>query len=281
MIPIHLKYQIESLEGRLQALDPGRTKIALFDLDNTLLVGDIGEAVFARLLADGAPLKYTWEEYQSFLRCDVTAAYRLVVESMAGLTVREVEEATVKVMKQSAPFIEAGSVRIPVPKQHPGMKKLLSLLQKLRYKIYIISASNQISVRIVAEEFFGISPECSFGIETKTANKLLSATLVKPFPISAGKVDVYHKYVGILRPVVTATDSLIDTPMLGLTDPIGLSLWVGKNRSEYKALKERIRQPQRFCFVLRPRSYSLRKSVRTFGEQRSREVAPSTVFVEM
>ncbi|MGA9408267.1 MAG: HAD family hydrolase [Bacteroidota bacterium] len=281
MIPIHLKYQIEALEGRLKALNQERTKIALFDLDNTLLVGDIGEAVFACLLADGAPLKCTWEEYQSFLRCDVTAAYRLLVESMAGLAVREVEEATVKVMKQPAPLIEAGTARVAVPKPHPGMKKLVLLLQKLRYKIYVISASNQISVRIAAEEFFGIPPECSFGIESKIANKFVSATLVKPFPISAGKVDVYHKYVGILRPLVTATDSLVDAPMLGLTDPIGLSLWVGKNRSEFKNMKERIRQLQRFCFVQRPRGYSLRKRVRTFGEQRSREVAPSTVFVEM
>ena len=281
MIPVHLKYQIEALESRLKAPGPDRLKIALFDLDNTLLVGDIGEAVFACLLAGAAPLKCTWEEYQSFLRCDVTAAYRLVVESMAGLSVREVEEATVKVLKHPAPFIEAGNAHVPVPRPHPGMRKLVLLLQKLRYKVYVISASNQISVRITAEEFFGIPPENSFGIETKTASKLLSATLVKPFPISAGKVDVYHKYVSTVSPLITATDSLIDAPMLGLTDPIGLSLWVGKNRSEFKAVKERIRQPQRFCFVQRPRSYSLRKSVRTFGEQRSREVAPSTVFVEM
>ena len=281
MIPVHLKYQVELLEGRLKTLDPKPEKIALFDLDNTLLIGDIGEAVFARLLADGAPLKCTWEEYQSFLRCDVTAAYRLVVESMAGLTVSDVEEATAKVMKQSNPFIEVGTAHVAVPKPHPGIRKLISLLQKLRYRVYVVSASNQISVRIAAEEFFGIPPECSFGIEAKAANNFLLPTLVKPFPVSTGKVEVYHKYVGSVSPLITATDSLVDAPLLGLTDPIGFSIWVGVNRSEFKAVKERIRQPQRFCFVQRPRRYSLRNNVRTFGEHRRREVAPSTVFVEM
>ena len=130
MIPVHLKYQIESLESRLKASGHDQVKIALFDLDNTLLIGDIGEAVFARLLADGAPLKCTWEEYQSFLRCDVSAAYRLVVESMAGLTVREVEEATMKILKQPAPFIKAGNAHVPVPKPHPGMKKLVVIAAK-------------------------------------------------------------------------------------------------------------------------------------------------------
>ncbi|MGA7162023.1 MAG: HAD family hydrolase [Bacteroidota bacterium] len=281
MVPVHLKYQVELLEGRLKTLGSKPEKIAVFDLDNTLLIGDIGEAVFAHLLADGAPLKCTWEEYQSFLRCDVTAAYRLVVESMAGLTVREVEKATAKVMKQSDSFIEFGTAQIAVPKPHPGIRKLISLLQKLRYKIYIVSSSNQISVRVAAEEFFGIPPECSFGIETKATNNFLSATLVRPFPISTGKVEVYRKYVGSVSPLITATDSLIDAPLLGLTDPIGLSLWVGTNRSEFKAVKERIRQPQRFCFVQRPKNYNLRNNVRTFGEHRRREVAPSTVFVEM
>jgi len=281
MIPVHLKYQIELLENRLKAFGPDQVKIALFDLDNTMLIGDIGEAVFARLLADGAPLKCTWEEYQSFLRCDVTAAYRLAVESMAGLTIRKVEEATLKVLIQSSHDIKIGNASVPIPKPHPGMQRLISLLKKLKYSIYVISASNQISVRIAAEEFFGISPECSFGIESKTLNKCLSATLVKPFPISSGKVEVYHKYVSSLAPLITATDSLLDEPMLRLTDPTGLSLWVGKNRSEFKLMKERFRQPQRFCFIQRPKNYSFRNTVRVFGEHRSTDVASSTVFAEI
>ena len=122
-------------------------------------------------LADGVSLKCTWEEYQSFLSRDVTAAYRLVVESMAGVPIRDVEEATLKILIETSPFIKAGNACVPIPKPHPGLKKFVSLLQKLKYSIYVISASNQISVRIAAEGFFGISPECSFGIESKTINR--------------------------------------------------------------------------------------------------------------
>ena len=281
MLPVHLKYQLELLENRANKLAEGRTKTALFDLDNTLLVGDIGEAVFVQLLADGHPLKCTWEEYQSFLRRDISAAYRLVVESMAGLTVHEVEEVTMKVLKSPGSIVKYGKAQIPAPKPHPGMKKLLVQLRKLKYTIYVISASNRISVRVAAEEFFGIPPECSFGIEAKIVGGRLSATLIKPYPIGAGKKDVYHKHIGMSAPLVTATDSINDMEMLSLTDPAGLSLWVGKNRSEFKAMKEQLGQPQRFCFVQRPRNYSLMKRVRTLGEQRTSDVVSSTVFAEM
>jgi phosphoserine phosphatase len=281
MLPVHLKYQLELLENRAGKLPADRIKIALFDLDNTLLVGDIGEAVFVQLLTNGLSLKCTWEEYQSFLRRDVSAAYRLVVESMAGLTIREVEEATVKVLKNPDSTIKYGKAEVPVPRPHPGMKKFVMQLRKLKYNIYVISASNQTSVRIAAEEFFGISPECSFGIETKITGGRLSATLVKPYPIGGGKKEVYHKHIGPSAPLVTATDSINDVQMLSLTDPVGLSVWVGKNRAEFKAVKEQIGQPQRFCFVPRPRNYSLMKRVRTFGEQRSSDVVSSTVFAEM
>jgi hypothetical protein len=54
MIPPHLKYHLESLEARAKTKGSAHLRIALFDLDNTLLIADIGEAVFAGLLVDGA-----------------------------------------------------------------------------------------------------------------------------------------------------------------------------------------------------------------------------------
>ncbi len=280
MIPVHLKYQIESLENRLKSSDPGRKKIALFDLDNTLLIGDIGEAVFAQLLADGAPLACTWGEYQSFLQCDATAAYRLVVEAMAGLTHHDVEAATLKVMNSGDSSIQLGRFLVPIPKPHPVMKKFISQLLELGYAIYVISASNQTSVRIAVTDFFNLPAECAFGIESTTVNGCFSSTLVKPYPISAGKAEVYHNYISDVPPLITATDSLIDAPMLEMTDPVGFSIWVGKNRNEFKAVKELIGLRQHLCFVPRPKDYSFRKSVRTLGKQRSNVPEPSIVFAE-
>ncbi|HTR81712.1 MAG TPA: HAD family hydrolase [Bacteroidota bacterium] len=267
MISPHIKFQIESLEKRLKVLPNDGLKIALFDLDNTLIVGDIGEAVFARLLADGKKLGCTWGEYEAFLRSDQTAAYRFIVEAMEGLSIKEVEEATVRVLNQHEPVIAVEGKQVPVPRIHRGMRELVFYLREIGYTDYIISASNQIAVRIVAADFFAIPAERAFGIEMKTCDGVLTSSLIKPFPISSGKQDVFRKRVGNFRPFITATDSMIDAPMLALTDPSGLSLWVGKNRREFKRVQERLQLPQQCCFVQRPQSYSLRKRVRILGEQ--------------
>ncbi len=83
-----------------------------------------------------------------------------------------------------------------------------------------------------------------------------------------------------VRPLITATDSLIDAPLLGSTDPNGFSIWVGRNRAEFKSVRERLRLPQHFCYVQRPKDYSLRKRVRMFGEQWSSVQDPSPLSTE-
>ena len=46
----------------------GKSRTAVFDLDNTLLVGDIGNAVFAQLLSEDVPLSFSWSEYQQMVQ---------------------------------------------------------------------------------------------------------------------------------------------------------------------------------------------------------------------
>ena len=69
-------------------------KVAVFDLDGTLLEGDIGEAVFAHLIVSGHPLRVTWREYQQQLFTHRSKAYRSVVQAMAGLDIETIVEAT-------------------------------------------------------------------------------------------------------------------------------------------------------------------------------------------
>lgn len=147
------------------------------------------------------------------------------------------------------------------------MRELIFFLQNLGYSSYIISASNQISVRIVSSMFFRVPESRVFGLFPKTIDGTLTPTLQRPYPVSSGKVEVYRKFIHSTSPLITASDSVVDAPMLGLTDPIGLSIWVGKSRGSYRAMRERLRMPQQFCFVQRPKYQSFRKSVRIFGEQ--------------
>ncbi len=280
MIPLHVRYHLDMAEARARSSGGIQPKIALFDLDNTLLVGDIGEAVFARLLSDGAKMSCTWSDYRAFLRCDQSAAYRLSVEAMAGLAVRDVEEATIRVLNQPEPFVAVEGAIVPVPRIHRAMKELVARLQDLRYVVYVISASNQISVRIIAEDFLGIAPEHALGLKSKIADGRLTQVLQKPYPISTGKADLYRKVAGDIRPLITATDNPIDAPLLRLTDPAGFSVWVGENKAEFKSVRESLRLPQHICFVQRPKDYSLRKRVRMLGEQWSSVQGSSPMLSE-
>lgn len=251
MISSILIDQLQLLEDRANAERFSMKKIALFDLDNTLIIGDIGEAVFAQLLAGKFPLSLQWDEYQALLRQDRKEAYQRVVKAMNGITYRDVEDATIKIIESRELFIRIEDAQVPVPRPHPKMKLLVSLLQDLGYDIYIISASNQISVRMIATTFFEISPQCAFGIQSVVSKGMLTEKLADPIPIWRGKVDTYYKYIDATQPLITASDSFMDVPLFSLTDPIGLSLWVGNDYHLFETMQQSIRQPQRFFFVKR------------------------------
>lgn len=257
-----------------------RGEIALFDHDNTLLVGDIGEAVFAQLIRSGAVHNLTWKGYQSDPHLNAARAYRRVVSAMEGLSVREVEEATMMVLENSDPFIRLEEIAVPVPRPHHVMRELMELLKQLGYDIYVISGSNQISVRVAVALHFGLPAQQAFGIENRAVNGIAGADLVDPVPIHAGKVEMYRKFVGAIAPLLTATDSIIDEPMLEMTDTMGLSLWAGKNRAEYETAAQQMWRQQRFCFVRLPGNYSFKNNVRTPREHRSIVVESALVSAE-
>ena len=145
--------------------DGPNTRIAAFDMDNTLLEGDIGDALFAQLLREGKPLRLTWAEYQRMIKEEgKKAAYSKIVTVMAGIPVETVIETTRRIMRSTSTFLEVEGVKVPVPRPNPGMQVLLSYLERLGYTVYIISATNQFSVKTVAEDYFGIPARRAFGI---------------------------------------------------------------------------------------------------------------------
>ena len=60
-IPKALISKIDAIETFVRNRESGepKDKIAVFDLDNTLLIGDIGDAVFAQLLLDKMPIHFS------------------------------------------------------------------------------------------------------------------------------------------------------------------------------------------------------------------------------
>jgi len=262
-IPKTLLSRIAVLERFAKNPDNRRPedKIAVFDLDNTLLIGDIGDAVFAQLLLDKMPIHFSWRAYRDLIKAKrKREAYERVVTAMAGIPVDTLIETTRRVMNCGLSVLKPEDAEVPVPKPHPRMLALLKLLKSYGYKIYIISATNQYSVRLVAREFFNLPEFRVFGIKPvvrkkqdphKGEIKVLSETLERPVTVEEGKAELYKKAIGSTPPLIAAGDSTTDIPMLNLTGIPGLVIWVGTDEKQFGAIQERIKHPENLYFFQR------------------------------
>ncbi|MCI0470761.1 MAG: haloacid dehalogenase-like hydrolase [Candidatus Aminicenantes bacterium] len=263
-LPETLLHKIEVLENIIKS--PGNAekigeKIAVFDLDNTLLVGDIGDAVFAQLLLDKIPMPFSWQQYRQLIEeGKKREAYERVVTAMAGISVTALIETTRRVIARRSSFLEAADMKVPAPYPHPRMQAFLRLLGFLDYKIYIISATNHYSVRFAAGKFFNLPEDHAFGIKPAVKqnshaapgnNIILDDVLEPPVPVGDGKAALYARYISAAPPLLAAGDSETDIPMLNLTDPRGLTIWVGTDREKFESIKEKIKYPQNLFFFQR------------------------------
>jgi len=174
------------LENLIQA-GSGKKLPVVFDFDNTIVCGDIGEATLAMLVrdeflkfnqlpeslllpfvsADGkrhsaaSPIDLT-EYYEALLSPTVhgtldptplATGYAWAVEIMRGLSLGDVVRATQKVHELSRPHQEItlesapGHTAYPVPFFRPEIIELIMRLQEHEFDIWIVSASNVWSVR--------------------------------------------------------------------------------------------------------------------------------------
>lgn len=224
---------------------------AVFDLDQTLLRGDIGEAVHARLLLDREPVRLSWQEYRTMVAKDAPSAYLAAADALRGLPVEVVMQATFKLLSTQTRELVIERSLVPVPRPHPVMQAVVALLHNLGYAVHVITASHQIPARIVVAEFFGIPEERVHGVRSAMDGERLSDRLLPPYPIGAGKCEVYRTFVGTDAPLIAGGDSALDLPMLGLTDNEGLVIWVGEDRLRFELMKGRLGGRRSFAFVHR------------------------------
>lgn len=273
LIPGDLVKRIQQLEENFNKRPKEKTsdKIAVFDLDNTLLEGDVGEAVFfqlkidektAPLTVDRKPIPFTWEDYQGLLaEDDKMAAYTRTVTAMAGIPTETVTDTTRRIVQSNDRFLESGNFRVPVPSPNPVMQALVDYLKSLAYEIYIISASNHFSVRYVARVHFGIRESRVFGMKSRVTDikdpvsgkkiTVLENQLIEPVTVGEGKADTYRNFAGSVPPLITAGDSNTDIQVFNLTDSAGLIIWVGKDDKKLAWVKQQVTQPENVYFLKR------------------------------
>lgn len=248
LIPRGLHTAIVRLE---ESRPKGMVRRAVFDLDNTLLIGDIGDAVFARLLIDRVPLHLTWRQYRSLLAKDAARAYVAVVAAMRGVPLRSVIHATLDVIASPDRELTVEGTLVAIPRPNPVMRAVVALLHNLGYAVHVISASNQTSARIACTAWFGIAAELVHGVRSALDGEVFTDRILKPWPVGAGKRDVYATFVGDDAPSIVGGDSPLDLPLLDLVRQDGLVLWVGDSRFAYEVVKGRLGGSSAVAFVHR------------------------------
>jgi phosphoserine phosphatase len=205
---------------------------AAFDLDNTLLIGDIGEAVFALLVKKKLIKDFGWKDYQALIKKNKLKAYKHIINLMQGLHLRELEKVTVEVIKSKNSTIIIDGDRIPVPKPNKQMQSILELLKKKGIAIYIVTASNEVSAQIICRKYFNIPETNIIGAEVARNKKGIIKLGDKEFPYAKGKVNILKKKFKN-KPLVTGGDSPGDIYLLRHTAKAGISFWLGKAEIDF------------------------------------------------
>lgn len=212
-----------------------KSKIAAFDLDNSLLLGDIGDASVAHLLENELSPNFTWAEYQKLIYDGQhRKAYIEASKVFAGMEpdcVRRFANVIFTKKTDYITFFENDLViKVSVPRINPQMKYIVDRLLEEKFKIYIISASNQYLVE-EAGKLFGISIKQCFGfkhhLNTIDELQFITPDLIEPLPYAEGKPSVYSKFISDKAPLITGGDSISDIPLLKMTDENGLIFWLG------------------------------------------------------
>ena len=206
----------------LMMSEPG-TKLACFDADGTLWNEDIGEAFFRWLVA-GKLLPHRdcksdlWAEYEARVDENRALGYAWAVQSMVDIP----ESDIVRWSNQLA---------AAWPNYRPAMAELAYGLAESGFDVWIVSASNQWTVRAAAPTM-KFDPEKVIGMQSTVENGLMTETMVEPLICNAGKVTAIKQKFGRL-PDISFGDSMGDFEMLSASrQPIV----IGRNDKPNKAL---------------------------------------------
>ena len=225
-------------------------KIAAFDMDGTLIEGDIGEAVFCYLKASGNDIPLKWKDYLEMIEAkEFKKGFCDIITSMEGMNIKTIANSAKNLISSNSEvitFTEDGiEYNYPIPKPIPEMQNLMVYLKISGWKISVISSSSHISVRSVTDFLFKLNPDYVRGIKTEiyvTDNyeDLFTAKVQGTVPFRKGKAEVFSDMFGNIQPLITAGDSLGDVELLNLTSEKGLVMLCGNNLSNREFLKNSI-----------------------------------------
>lgn len=191
------------LVAELLSFPPGE---AIFDMDGTLIQGDIGDSVFRRVL-DRLPgsvqsvlgSEDPWTRYQQIVRSDFCAAGDLAGKGLAGLSISEVER-----MVEDA--FATGDVAL-----NPPVVQLAQALSR-HHRVWILTGSAEVLGRCVGRR---LGVDHVVGLRLRMEGERFTDELLPPCTCGEGKVKAARAWISE-RPVFAIGDSPTDLPLLRL-----------------------------------------------------------------
>lgn len=179
---------------------------AAFDADGTVWAGDIGEdllrelALHRRLLHP--PPGDPYALYEHFFHTDPARAFAYCVEVMQGLAVADVERWSDELYRAR---FEA--------RVFPGVRAILGRLREAGVRIWLVSASNAVTVRRAALGL-GLDPALVLAVEGAVdAAGRYRGEVVPPVTCGHGKVEALRSRLAE-PPAIAFGNSLFDREML-------------------------------------------------------------------
>ena len=224
----------EAIEKKIP--EAGNQPFAVFDFDNTCIINDIGEAVFAYLcrnkllknsdlLAGDAPVDGEYSErvfrhYYNLLEQGKTReAYIFCAQVLAGFTPAEAESLVRTVIESEVKNLSTTelygiSIAHGLVVRHQVLQ-LIDFLESKNVSIWIVSASSEIAVRAAMKHFR--IPGNLIGLKNKIQDGVFTSALEPPLSILEEKVTCIKTIIDRNNPpLLAAGDSPNDLAMLEL-----------------------------------------------------------------
>jgi HAD superfamily phosphoserine phosphatase-like hydrolase len=189
------------LLAQLLALPPGD---AIFDLDGTLIRGDIGDSVFRRLLGRLPPsvravlgTERPWARYEEIVRSDFCAAGDLAGKGLAGSTISEVEA-----------LVDDAFATGDVVENTPVVQLAHALSS--HHRVWILTGSAEVLGRSVGHRL-GI--DRVVGLRLRMEGDRFTDELLPPCTCGEGKVKAAKLWISE-HPVFAIGDSPTDLPVM-------------------------------------------------------------------
>ncbi|MBI2082260.1 MAG: haloacid dehalogenase-like hydrolase [Deltaproteobacteria bacterium] len=215
--------------------------LAVFDLDNTIIKNDCGEAFFHFLVEEGKlPASRIREYYEKVQKEGGIVAYPWVVSLMAGMKEEEIysacQEAIRRELKKEIGKKELGGIQVAQGiRLSPQMKELMKRMKQAGFEIWIISASNRWVVETTIQQL-ELPVDHSVGMAVTVKDGILTNIPVKPEPVGQGKREVIEQKIG-RPPNFVAGDSASDFPMMEMATEIALFIDHGNKECQRVALE--------------------------------------------